>query len=151
MLMAWNEWRRMSLITCGSILARACPSFRPKLSHIWFQNIPLSEKFKMLRRSISSNSCFFCSFCPIKRVANLFLNHNGLPSVSSSWLPTRCYTYEQFLYFLYFAKKNTEEVPTIFPNPKKEKFSTYHPPLFSFFLFYLVATVDEQLRPHLGS
>ena len=42
MFMVWKEWRLMSLVTCSPILAQACPSFRPKLGHIWSQNIPFS-------------------------------------------------------------------------------------------------------------
>ena len=42
MFLVENE-RLMSLVTCSPILARACPSFRPKLCHFWSQNIPFSK------------------------------------------------------------------------------------------------------------
>ena len=42
MFLVWKEWRLMSLDTCLLILARACPSFRPKLHHFGSQNIPFS-------------------------------------------------------------------------------------------------------------
>ena len=32
----------MSLVTCSTILAQACPSFRSKLGHFWSQNIHFS-------------------------------------------------------------------------------------------------------------